>query len=572
MQISKVFSRKYNILFIFSILLFLSCRQKAEINPIYNITKSAEGDSAMVVTAHPLATAAGLEILRQGGNAIDAAITIQFVLAVCYPGAGNIGGGGFMVYRQADGETAALDYREKAPVSATVDMYLDSIGNAINEKSKMGHLAAGVPGTVDGMVQAFKRYSKLKDWQKLIEPAILVARNGFQITESEATNLNKEQANFSKYNRNKNVFIKENWKEGDLLKQPELATTLELIRDHGRDGFYSGTVADLIVAEMQAGSGIMTKNDLEAYRSVWRTPITFSYRGYQIVSMPPPSSGGIALQQLLKMIEPYNVGALSFQSAAAVHLMVEAERRVYADRAHYLGDPDFIHIPISAITDSIYIQNRMRDFNPRLASLSQEVTHGVIESEETTHYSIIDGMGNAVSMTTTLNSGYGSFVVVSGAGFILNNEMDDFSVKKGVANMFGLLGAEANKIEPSKRMLSSMTPTIVLKDDKLKMVLGSPGGSTIITSVFQTIVNVIDFGMNIDDAIQSPRFHHQWIPDEISVEENAIDIKERKIIEIIGHKFKTRGPIGRVDAIMVDSNNIFKGAADKRGDDDAKGY
>ncbi len=572
MQISKLLVNKYNILFFFSILILLSCKQNVDIAPIYNITKSAEGDSTMVVSAHPLATAAGLDILRQGGNAVDAAITVQFVLAVCYPGAGNIGGGGFMIYRQANGETATLDYREKAPAAATTDMYLDSLGNPMDEKSKMGHLAAGVPGTVDGMVQAFEKYSTLKDWKKLIEPAITLAQNGFQITEREASNLNEEQSNFVKYNNNKTAFHKTNWKEGDILIQSELAMTLELIRDQGRNGFYEGVVADLVVAEMKAGKGLITKDDLKNYRSVWRTPITFSYRGHQIISMPPPSSGGIALMQLLKMVEPYDIGSLSFQSAAVVHLMTEAERRVYADRAHFLGDPDFNNIPISAITDSVYIQNRMKDFNPRLASNSQEVSHGVVESEETTHFSIVDAMGNAVSMTTTLNGGYGAFTVVSGAGFILNNEMDDFSVKPGVANRYGLVGAEANKIEPSKRMLSSMTPTIIEKGGKLKMVVGTPGGSTIITSVFQTIVNVIDFGMSIDDAVQSPRFHHQWLPDEISVEEAAIDIKERKILESIGHKFKVRGPIGQVDAILIDTNNKLKGSADKRGDDDAKGY
>jgi len=572
MQISKLLINKYNILFFFSILILLSCKQNVDIAPIYNITKSAEGDSTMVVSAHPLATAAGLDILRQGGNAVDAAITVQFVLAVCYPGAGNIGGGGFMIYRQANGETATLDYREKAPAAATTDMYLDSLGNPMDEKSKMGHLAAGVPGTVDGMVQAFEKYSTLRDWKKLIEPAITLAQNGFQITEREASNLNEEQSNFVKYNNNKTAFHKTNWKEGDILIQSELAMTLELIRDQGRAGFYDGAVADLVVAEMKAGKGLITKDDLKNYRSVWRTPITFSYRGHQIISLPPPSSGGIALMQLLKMVEPYDIGSLSFQSAAVVHLMAEAERRVYADRAHFLGDPDFNNIPISAITDSVYIQNRMKDFNPRLASNSQEVSHGVVESEETTHFSIVDAMGNAVSMTTTLNGGYGAFTVVSGAGFILNNEMDDFSVKPGVANRYGLVGGEANKIEPSKRMLSSMTPTIIEKDGKLKMVVGTPGGSTIITSVFQTIVNVVDFRMSIDDAVQSPRFHHQWLPDEISVEEDAIDIKERKILESIGHKFKVRGPIGRVDAILIDTNNKLKGSADKRGDDDAKGY
>jgi gamma-glutamyltranspeptidase/glutathione hydrolase len=451
-------------------------------------------------------------------------------------------------------------------------MYLDSLGNAIPEKSMLGHLAAGVPGTVDGMVQAFEKYSKLKDWKKLVQPAIDLAINGYKITDREAINLNEEQELFIKYNLNKTSFHKELWKTGDLLIQKELATTLTAIRDFGREGFYAGNVAKLIVEEMQNGGGIISMEDLKNYHSVWRNPLTTMYRGNKIISMPPPSSGGIALSQLFEMIEPYNMSELKFQTAASVHLMVEAERRVYSDRTQHLGDADFYKVPVKQLMDSTYISKRMSNFNPRQASKSDSIKFGIIESEETTHFSIVDKEGNAVSVTTTLNGSYGSHTVVSGAGFILNNEMDDFSVKPGTPNMYGLMGAEANKIEPNKRMLSSMTPTIVEENGKLKMVVGTPGGSTIITSVFQTIVNVIDFGMSVNDAVQSPRFHHQWLPDVILLEKDAIDPKERKILETIGHQFKERGAIGRVEAILINKNGKIQGAADKRGDDDAKGY
>jgi len=493
-------------------------------------------------------------------------------LAVCYPNAGNIGGGGFMIYRSKDGQIDALDYREKAPSKSTSDMYLDSLGNPVDALSQFGHLAAGVPGTVDGMVKAFEKYSKLRDWKMLIQPAIDMAKNGYQITDLEALNLNEEQPYFIKYNLSTTSFHKSKWAEGDMIKHPELAATLESIRDRGRAGFYEGSVADHIVNEMKAGNGLVTHEDLKNYQSQWRTPVTTMYKGHKVISMPPPSSGGIALSQLLEMVEPYDIKSMKFQSAAAVHLMVEAERRVFADRSQHLGDADFYPVPQSVLLDSTYIATRMADFNPRMASKSDSISYGKIESEETTHYSIVDTEGNAVSMTTTLNGGYGAFTVVRGAGFILNNEMDDFSVKPGTPNMYGLIGATANKIEPNKRMLSSMTPTIIEKDGKLKMVVGTPGGSTIITSVFQTILNVLDFGMNADQAVQSPRFHHQWLPDVIICESDAISISERKILETIGHNFKDRESIGRVEAIVVTIDGKLHGAADRRGDDDAKGY
>ncbi len=571
MQNKQFFPGFSNILFLFVILNSFACKPALQNKEPYSITKSVIGDSAMVVTAHPLASSIGLDIIKQGGNAVDAAIAVQFALAVCYPGAGNIGGGGFLVYRSHTGEVNTLDFREKASSSATTNMYLDSNGNPVIEKSLYGHLAAGVPGTVDGMVTAFEKYSKLKDWKRLVQPAIELASNGFALTAREAQNLTENQEKFKKYNFNPTAFHKLKWNEGDTLVQKELAGTLEKIRDFQRAGFYEGKVADLIVAEMKKGGGIISLSDLKNYHSVWRTPVVVNYRNHKIITMPAPSSGGVVLSQLLKMIEPYDVGALKFQSAATVHLMVEAERRAYADRAKYLGDPDFYKIP-GQLTDSAYIQSRMSDFNPRQASQSEHITAGHPESEETTHFSIVDKEGNAVSLTTTLNGSYGAYTVVSGAGFLLNNEMDDFSVKPGTPNMYGLIGAEANKIEPHKRMLSSMTPTIVEKNGTLKMVAGSPGGATIITSVFQILINVIDFKMDAAQAVQSPRFHHQWLPDVVMAEKNAIQEKERKILGSIGHQFKERSQIGRVEAIVVTDNNKLHGAADTRGDDDAKGF
>ncbi|MBK9735784.1 MAG: gamma-glutamyltransferase [Saprospiraceae bacterium] len=572
MQNNSFLNTLSKISFFFTLIILIQCKQASNNASLYNITKSIEADSAMVVTAHPVATEIGINILHQGGNAADAAIAVQFALAVCYPGAGNIGGGGFMVYRGSSGEINTLDFREKAPSKATTDMYLDSIGNPISHKSIYGHLAAGVPGSVDGMVEIFKKYSKLKDWKKLIQPSIDLAKNGFRITEREAKNLNEEQQNFNKYNLNKTAFQKDLWIAGDLLVQKELASTLEKIRDEGRDGFYAGIVAEQIANEMKAGGGLISIEDLKNYTSIWRKPLTSKYREYRIITMPPPSSGGIALIQLLKMVEPYDLMALKFHSAASVHLLVEAERRVYADRSKHLGDADFYPVPINRLLDSTYIVHRMSDFNPRLATKSEQCLPGEIHSEETTHFSIIDAEGNAVSITTTLNGGYGAFTVVKDAGFILNNEMDDFSIKAGTPNMYGLIGAVANKIEPNKRMLSSMTPTIIEKNGNLLMVVGTPGGSTIITSVFQTIVNVLDYNQTINEAVQAPRFHHQWLPDIVQIEKDAIDLKERKILESIGHNFKERGPIGRVEAIYITDKGKLSGAADHRGDDDAKGY
>ncbi len=559
--------------FSFLLLLFLisSCKETTPFSN-YKKDKTMVDDSAMVVTAHPVASAIGRDILRKGGNAVDAAIAVQFALAVCYPVAGNIGGGGFMVYRDNTGKVATLDYREMAPASATFDMFLDKEGNPTN-KSQTGHLASGVPGAVAGMAEAFQKFSKLKDWKALVQPAIDAAAKGIELTAREAESLNEDDSIFTRVNGGKTVFNKKIWKAGDILVQTELANTLTSIRDLGRDGFYKGKVADYIVSEMKSGGGIITHKDLENYKAVWREPISFSYRGNKIYSMAPPSSGGIALQQLMKSIEPYDMKALKVHSPESVHLMVEAERRVYADRATHLGDADFYKVPQKMLLDSIYIAKRMATFTKDKATKSSEIKAGEIKvSEQTTHYSIVDQYGNAVSITTTLNGGYGSYVVIDGAGFIMNNEMDDFSIKPGVANLYGLIGAEANKIEPGKRMLSSMTPSIVEKNGKLKMVVGTPGGSTIITSVFQTIVNVLDHGMTATEAVSAPRFHHQWLPDFIQNEENCLSLETKAKLESLGHVFKPRKAIGRVEAILVNDKNMLEGAADPRGDDDVKGF
>ncbi|HHS95891.1 MAG TPA: gamma-glutamyltransferase [Phaeodactylibacter sp.] len=528
----------------------------------------------MVASAHPLATQAGLRILKKGGNAIDAAVAVQFALAVVYPNAGNIGGGGFMIYRNQQGEHFALDYREMAPAAADKDMYLDAQGEVIPRLSLDGHLAAGVPGSVAGMVEAHHRFGKTA-WKDLLQAAIDLAARGFTLTHQQAEGLNRYQEAFKKLNTHRPAFIKDSpWKAGDVLVQKELAATLRRIQAEGRAGFYEGTTADFIVAEMKAGNGIISHEDLKNYRAKWREPISFAYKDFQVVSMPPPSSGGIALAQLLKIIEDYPIASWGVHSVPSVHLMVEAERRVYADRASHLGDADFYPVPIETLLDKDYLKNRMADFNPDKATPSSEIIAGTIgkESEETTHFSIVDKQGNAVSITTTLNGSYGAKTVVSGAGFLLNNEMDDFSAKPGVPNLYGLVGAEANAIAPGKRMLSSMTPTIVSKDGDLYMVVGTPGGSTIITSVFQTFLNVAEFGMPVSEAVQAPRFHHQWLPDRLFVEEDCLSENTRAALENMGHHIKERASIGRVEAILLLPNGKLSGAADKRGDDSVGGF
>lgn len=564
----------YYFLFFFLLGLF-SCQQKPTFQG-YQIQKSTVADSAVVSTAHPLASEVGLAVLRDGGNAIDAAVAVHLALAVVYPAAGNIGGGGFLVYRSADGQdVAALDFREKAPAKAHRDMYLDAEGNVINGKSTEGHLAAGVPGSVEGCWQMFQKYSKLKNWKRLVQPAIDLAEKGFHITTGEANGLNEYKLGFIKNNTQACAFVKKDtsqaWKAGDLLIQPELAETLKRIRDQGRDGFYRGKTAELVAAEMQRGSGWITAKDMADYHAVWRKPMLGKYRGYDLISMPPPSSGGIALFQLLEMVEPYDLGKMGFHSSEHIHLITEAERRVYADRAKHLGDADFYTVPIANLLDSQYLRQRFANFDPQKATPSSEIEGGTFakESPQTTHYSIVDAEGNAVAITTTLNGGYGALTVVGGAGFLLNNEMDDFSAKPGVPNLYGALGGDANAILPGKRPLSSMTPTIVTKDGQLFMVVGTPGGTTIITSVFQVITNVIDFKMNMTEATHAKRFHSQWYPDELYLEKGAANEATRKKLQGMGHKIVEWSGIGLVESIMRRQDGKLEGVADNRAEDDA---
>ncbi len=556
-------------LVIFSLALFFSACVGGQTGK----NNSSHYKNGMVVSAHPSASKVGLDILKKGGNAVDAAVAMQFALAVVYPDAGNIGGGGFMVYRSAAGKLATLDFREKAPGNASRDMYLDSAGNAITEKSIFGHLAAGVPGSVDGMVKAHARFGKLS-WAEVVQPALDLAKNGFPITENQAEEFAEMQEQLKKYNPGKAYFIKDKWAKGDSWIQNDLAKTLELIRDKGREGFYAGQVADQIVAEMLAGGGLISKEDLKNYQAQWRQPLVGNYKHYKIITMPPPSSGGIALVQLLNSVEKYPLKRYGFNSDSSMQVMIEAERRVYADRATHLGDPDFYKVPQKYLINPIYSKQRMSNFNWERATLSSDIKAGLVpkESEETTHFSIVDREGNAVAITTTLNGGFGSMVFVKGAGFLLNNEMDDFSVKAGTPNMFGLLGGEANAIQPGKRMLSSMTPTILEKNGDLFMVVGTPGGSTIITSVFQTILNTIEFDMGIQSAVNAKRFHHQWLPDEVVVEKGGMDSLVRTKLEKKGYTFRERKAIGRVDAILKTQWGYYEGGADPRGDDTKLGW
>jgi gamma-glutamyltranspeptidase/glutathione hydrolase len=544
------------------------------INPYnYSITKKIEAQRGAVASAHPLASQVGVEIMRKGGNAFDAVIATQLALAVVYPNAGNIGGGGFLVARRADGSLISLDYREAGPAAAHRDMYLDAQDNVIPNKSLRGHLASGIPGTIAGLFETIQ-YAKLP-FRQLVQPAIELAEKGFVISEREARSLNGLQEDLRLYNTAPNAFQKTiPWITGDTLIQKDLANTLKRVREQGAAGFYEGETARLITEEMKRGKGIISQQDLKNYKAKWRTPHQFTYRGYQIVSMPMPSSGGVLIHQMLKMIEDKPMASYGFHSAQAVQLMAEAERRAYSDRARYMGDADFYKVPVNELVSEAYLKNRMKDYNPSMASKSESIKPGAIpgyQSEETTHISVIDKEGNAIAVTTTLNDSYGSKTVVGGAGFLLNNEMDDFSVKPGVPNMYGAIGGEANAIAPGKRMLSSMTPTLVLQNNKPYLVIGTPGGTTIPTSVFQTIVNVIDFGLSTDDAVNKAKFHHQWLPDQIEIEK-TFPFPVREQLQKMGYKLNERTAIGRTEVIRVLPNGRFEAVADSRGDDAAAGY
>jgi gamma-glutamyltranspeptidase/glutathione hydrolase len=567
--LKKLWSRIKVILYL---LFFFPLSSDAQVTPFqYEINKKAEGTYGAVVTAHPLATQVGLEILKKGGNAFDAAIATQFALAVVYPGAGNLGGGGFMIAYTADKKALAFDYREKAPLKAYRDMYVDSSGKARTDLSQNGHLASGVPGTVSGLF-AIHKYANLP-FEQLILPAIALAENGFVITEAEARNLNTAKNDFIRYNTHLPVFVKEEgWKAGDTLIQTDLANTLKRIQKKGRKGFYKGITAKLIAEEMSRGKGIISKRDLRKYRTIKREPMVSEYRGYQIIGMPLPSSGGLLIQQMLGMLSDYNISELGFQSAEMVQLMTEIERRAYADRAEFLGDADFINVPMEKLTSPEYLRKRMQDFVGGKAGNSQTTSHGNIntESEETTHLSIYDKWGNAVTVTTTLNGNYGSKTVIKGAGFLMNNQMDDFSVKPGEPNLYGAIGNEANAIAAGKRMLSSMTPTIVLNQEKPFLIIGTPGGTTIPTQIFQSLVNLIDFNLSLEEVINSPKCHHQWYPDIIFYEKEypAMTIEQLKAM---GYECRQRGPIGRTEGILI-RNNKIQAVGDKRGDDDARAF
>ncbi len=539
--------------------------------------KPVKAFNGMVVSSDSIATAVGVEILKKGGNAVDAAVAVGFALAVTYPQAGNIGGGGFMVIRMANGETVTIDYREKAPLKAHRDMFLDENRNFVPEKSQIGHLSVGVPGSVAGLLLALEKYGTMSR-KEVLNPAIKLAEKGFIVNEGLANAFKNAFEHFKKFPSTMKYFSKngEPYKAGDRLVQKDLAEVLKLIRDKGRDGFYKGKVADLIVAEMKRGGGLITHEDLENYQPVIRKPVVGNYRGYEVISMGPPSSGGVCLIELLNILENFDIKKYGFGSSYTIHYLVEAMRRVYADRAEYLGDPDFVQVPVEKLLSKEYARSLANEIDTFYATPSSKVIRSVsppVEGSHTTHYSVVDKWGNVVSVTTTINSYFGSMVVVDGAGFFLNNEMDDFSASPGVPNQFGLLGSEANSIQPGKRMLSSMTPTIVLKDNKPFLVLGSPGGSTIITSVLQVILNVIDFGMNIQEAVDAPRIHHQWYPDVVYYERRGLPFDVIENLQRRGHKLVERvGYQGEVQAILIDDNGVKYGAVDPRGYGLAMGY
>ena len=563
-MLTRIFSK-----FFFILLIALS------LNVLAEAPDPVRGRNGMVVSASKLASEVGIEILKKGGNAIDAAVAVGFALAVTYPSAGNIGGGGFMVIRLKDGSATTIDYREKAPMKSHEKMFQDSLGNFLPELSQEGTTSAGVPGSVAGMIYALEKYGTM-NLRDVLEPAIKLAENGFILDYRLTQSINYFYQDFLKYPSSKKIFTNNGqpYNEGDLFVQKDLAKTLKLIAENGKDGFYKGDVAEKIVSQVQSLGGIITLEDLANYNPVERKPLISTYRDYEIITMGPPSGGGITLIQSLNILENKNFSKDDWGSSEYIHTVTEALKFSFADRSKHLGDPDFYEVPTDKLISKVYAKELFNKISDK-AIPSNQINPGdfsiLDESMETTHYSIIDKYGNAVSATTTINSSYGSRVVVDGAGFLLNNEMDDFSSKPGEPNQFGLVGSEANKIEPGKRMLSSMTPTIITRNNKPVLILGSPGGSTIPTVVLQVILNYLDFGMDIQEAVNSPRFHHQWLPDKIDFEDFGIakDVRENLIAK--GQYIGQKKILGRVEAIAVE-NNLYLGATDPRGFGAAIGY